>query len=295
MPHHHAPSVPIARARPVLRLGALAALALAGLPIAAAAQQSVPLGSLTSLQGTIASGDITSLAADDDVLLVVNSAAPGGKKAKKKQFTDWYASATVPDDTIALRITLASTGSSRVKQSIYLWRWKNSKWKPIDNKQVGPTGPTRIVSRDSVFHYVSSTGELRIRVLAEGKAAFTHSSDLLLVEVLPAGSFPDDDAKPGVAAPEGMPASLTLESGSKAQAGVVRFATVREIGPGLSIYDARGRRVVGLPPAAVEGTRRAYLWTGADERGGRAARGVYFARAILATGPEVQRFVWLRE
>lgn len=294
MPFHRAPSDVILRARPVLRLGALLALVLAGLPMAAAAQQSVALGSIALLQGTIASGDVSSLAADDDVLLVLNSAAPGGKKAKKKQFTDWYATTTVPNDTIALRITLASAASSRVKQTIYLLRWKNSKWKPIDNAHVGAIGLSRIATRDSAFHFVSPTGEVRIRVLAEGKSAFTHSSDHLLVEVLPAGSFPDDE-KPRVAPADVPLASLALESGPRVQVGVVRFATVREIGPGLAIYDARGRRVAGLTPTAVDGTRRAYVWTGTDERGVRAARGVYFARALLATGPEVQRFVWLRE
>jgi len=282
----------------VLASSVLGLVIATGMPPSTQAQTPVALNSIAVISGTIASGDIASLAADDDVSLVLNAAVPAGKKGKKKPLAEWYASATVADDTIALRITLASSATSKVKQRVALLRWKNSKWKPIDNANVTAVGSIRVATVDSAFQFVSPSGEVRIAVLTEGKVAFSHSSDQLLVEVFPAGSFPDDggvESKALAESPRTDGGLVVIEGGSIARGGVVRFASESEVGSaGLAIYDPRGRQVALLVPASVDGANRMYAWDGTDTRGSHVARGVYFARVFVPAGQRVQRFVWLR-
>lgn len=62
----------------------------------------------------------------------------------------------------------------------------------------------------------------------------------------------------------------------------------------VAVFDAAGRRVRTLWSGALEAGVHALEWDLRDARGGRAAAGIYFARAACATGTRVQRLVVTR-
>ena len=135
------------RLAPPLATATLGTLLLECISVAEAS----PPTSLNLQQGTALAGDVSSLTLADGNAFVVQAAGgnakPGGKS---KMVTDWSVSALVPDSIISLRVTLIGSSSIRTKQTLYLWRWRTGKWKPILNSHPNSIQTTFVRTVDSV-------------------------------------------------------------------------------------------------------------------------------------------------
>ena len=111
--------------------------------------------------GTLREGTAAALTADDNVFYRVNSTTSGTRT------TSWYGSFTSVPATLAdLRVTYVGRNSRSCTQTLAVWRWSDSTWQQIDSRAVGTADITiaNLAPPGAAGGYVSSTGELRVRV-----------------------------------------------------------------------------------------------------------------------------------
>ena len=128
--------------------------------------------------GRVRSGSAGQLAANDDLFYQVSSSRSG-----RSRIASWQGTfAGVTTTLSSLDVTFGVKASRRVKQTLSIWRWSSGTWAQLDSRTVGgsetviqslPAGP--------FGDYVSSVGELRIRVRSKSRASFTTSADMLAV------------------------------------------------------------------------------------------------------------------
>ncbi len=129
----------------------------------------------TILEGTLASGSVSSLSSDNNVFYVVASTTEGTR------WTDWYATTILPQAPASVaRVTVrvASKYSTSVNQKLFLWNWAASAWVQIQSRTIGRSEKAVTVAIDVPAPYVSPTGETRLRILGTGGSAdFDASTD----------------------------------------------------------------------------------------------------------------------
>jgi hypothetical protein len=135
-------------------------------------------GAVTLETGTLRGGNATALSADDNVYYEVNSTTSGTRT------TSWYGSFTsVPTTITGLRATYTGKNSRNCTQVIAAWRWTDSTWQQLNSSTVGTTEATRadLAPPGAASGYVSSAGEVRIRVRCTTTANFFASGDQLRI------------------------------------------------------------------------------------------------------------------
>ncbi len=132
--------------------------------------------STTILAGTLVSGTFANLAGNDGSYYVVSSGS---------RTIDWYGSVTIAGSPASVaRLTVAYAGmysGNSTTQTLHLYNWTSSAWTQIDSRAVGTTQILVTSIQTSPGSYISSTGEIRVRVVGTwtGSPNRTCSADFL--------------------------------------------------------------------------------------------------------------------
>ncbi|MEM3550057.1 MAG: S8 family serine peptidase [Candidatus Bathyarchaeia archaeon] len=126
-------------------------------------------------KGTLSLGDHTSLFNDDSVYLGVKSARVGFT-----QVIDWYAYVKInenPSKITNLTITYDGKYSVSRTQRLYIYDFTSNSWRQIDSRTIG-TSDTKITwSTTSPASYISTNGEIRLRVYTSAISSFVCYAD----------------------------------------------------------------------------------------------------------------------
>jgi subtilisin family serine protease len=130
--------------------------------------------SITS--GSLRSGSLASLTSDDSSWLQVSSTTSGTRTAA------WYGTFTsVPSALSALKVTFKGKASKTATQTVSIYRWSDGAWVTLDTRTLGTTD-TLIADRSpsgALASYVSSAGQVRVRVSCTRKDNFSAAGNLL--------------------------------------------------------------------------------------------------------------------
>ena len=122
-------------------------------------------------RGTVTAGSYSSLAANDGSDLSVRSARVGNY-----QTIDWYSSIKIAESKAkvsALKVTYDGSYSKTETQILYVYNWASTRWDQINSQNIGTTDITITSSALNVANYISSTGEIRLRVYANQRTSTT--------------------------------------------------------------------------------------------------------------------------
>jgi hypothetical protein len=131
--------------------------------------------------GTLRGGSAASLSSDDDNYFQVNSTSTFGVRTASA-----YGSFTgVPKTLSNLKITYKGKSSvNGTMQTIAIWRWTTNSWVQLNSSSVGTTEVqiSNLTPGGTLANYVSSSGELRVRVqCTKSFTNFFSSGDLLQI------------------------------------------------------------------------------------------------------------------
>ena len=131
--------------------------------------------STTILFGSANSGAFGNLSTNNSSYYVVNSTTTSTRK------TDWYGSVkiTQPASSVSkLTINYDGKNSASKTQVLYLYNWSTLAWVQIDSRTVSITDITVTYTSTSPANYISSSGEIRLRVYSSGgNSNYTCSGD----------------------------------------------------------------------------------------------------------------------
>lgn len=120
----------------------------------------------TILFGTGCKCKSGNLVTNNSTYFTVNSTTSGTRKV------DWYGSVLINQPASSVnKITINYDGknSASKTQVLYLYNWSNSSWTQIDSRTVSTTDVTiNKVQTTTPANFVSSTGEIRLRVYSTG-------------------------------------------------------------------------------------------------------------------------------
>jgi subtilisin family serine protease len=122
--------------------------------------------------GTYRTGTYSRLSADDNLYYEITSTATSTRTSS------WYARFTgVGRDLRSLRVLYKGRNSATCSQTVSVWRWTTSSWVQLDARSVGNT--EALVDRSAtgtLADYVSTTGEIRVRVRCTSTSTSFYSS-----------------------------------------------------------------------------------------------------------------------
>lgn len=142
----------------------------------------------TILAGSLSSGSFTNLSTNNESYYQVNSTTSGAR------LTDWYASVTISEApaSVSQLVTTYNGDYSRnnTTQTLYLYNWSTATWTQIDSRTVGQTDVTITNTQTAPANFISTTGELRLRVLGSRSSSqsFIGRGDYVRFTVETAGS-----------------------------------------------------------------------------------------------------------
>ncbi len=133
------------------------------------------------LQGSSGSGSYANLETNNSGYYVVNS------KTTKPYNCDWYGSFTIsqnPSQVIRFTVTYDGKYSRALNQILYLHNFITNSWVQIDSRSVSTKDVTVTYIQNSPANFISSTGEIRVRVYASfNSKSFTCSDDFMQIKV----------------------------------------------------------------------------------------------------------------
>jgi hypothetical protein len=133
--------------------------------------------STTILSGTLNSGTYGNLATNNSSYYVVRSTTSGTRK------TDWYGSTTISQPTSSvtkLTINYDGRNSANKTQVLYLYNWVTGSWTQIESRNVSTSDVLITNSQTAPANYISTSGEIRLRVFSSGgNKNYTTSGDWL--------------------------------------------------------------------------------------------------------------------
>jgi hypothetical protein len=137
----------------------------------------------TTTTGTVAWGNVTQLAARDRKYLVLSSKAAGGKQA-----VDGYGSYTVPADQrnlLGLSVSyVGGSSASALSRTLYLYNFTTKTWEALKTEvQQKADLQTALTVSGDPLRFISTTGEIRLRVAFTGFAAFKINTDQITFTV----------------------------------------------------------------------------------------------------------------
>ncbi len=229
----------------------------------------------TILQGSLLSGSFSNLAASDASYYVVNSTTSGTRA------NDWYGSVTVsqtPSSITKLTVTYDGHNSRSKTQLLYLYDWVSASWTQIDSRTVSTTDVTITSIQTSPANFISSTGQIRLRVFSSGGTKnYTCSGDYMQFTIETSGSSLSKQVASGFQ--NGTPNVYRLDQNYPNPfnpSTTIRYEIARDAHVRLAVYDVLGSEVRELVSNnEQEGTY--------DIRfdGSQLAGGVYYYRLIV--------------
>jgi uncharacterized protein YjdB len=143
--------------------------------------------SATLSQGTIKSGSYLNLQNNDASYFVLNSKTP------KPYVCDWYGKFMItenPANVIRFTINYDGKYSRSLTQILYLYNFSTNSWVQINSRSVGTTDVLTTFIQNSPTNYISSLGEIRVRVYASTSSkSYICSGDWMQIklESIPVG------------------------------------------------------------------------------------------------------------
>ncbi len=142
---------------------------------------------VTVTQGVVQSGTFANLAANDGSYFVISSAGSGNQR-----IADWYGSTVItetPSSISKLSITFDSKYSKQnTTQILYLYNWSTPAWTQMDSRSVGTADVLVTVNQNQPANFISSSGEIRLRVFINESNGRNCSADFMRFTVETAGT-----------------------------------------------------------------------------------------------------------
>ena len=182
----------------------------------------------TITSGTLNNGTVTNLTNNDATYLRLNSTTSGTRTL------DWYGKVFISQTAASisnLTINYDGRNSASKTQILYLYNFTNSAWTQIDSRTVGTSEVTITYQTSSPANYISSGGEIRMRVYSSGGTSnyttaadwmqftlqnITKSDQTISFASLPSKTFGDADFSAGATASSGLTTSLASSNTSVA-------------------------------------------------------------------------------
>ena len=134
----------------------------------------------TITSGSLRSGAAGSLATDNSAYYVVNSTTSGNTRT-----STWYGAFTGVSRSLAnLKVSYSGAQSRSVTQHIEIYRWSDATWVTLRTATIGTTevAATGLVPAGAAVNYVSTGGEVRVRVRSVGTtSSFFTAGDFLQI------------------------------------------------------------------------------------------------------------------
>lgn len=121
--------------------------------------------SVTILSGSLKTGNFSSLASNNSSYCVVNSTASGTRKL------DWCGNVIIsqaPSGVSKLTVRYDGKYLQATTQFLYLYNWSTMSWTQIDSRSVGTADVTVTSVQSAPSNFISTTGEIRLRVFSNG-------------------------------------------------------------------------------------------------------------------------------
>ncbi|MEI8053479.1 MAG: T9SS type A sorting domain-containing protein, partial [Bacteroidota bacterium] len=228
--------------------------------------------STTILSGTLNSGTFGDLATNNSSYYVVNSTTTGTRKL------DWYGSAFItqsPSTVTKLTVTYDGKNSASKTQVLYLYNFFTAAWVQIDSRAVSTTDVTITNTQNSPANYISSTGEIRLRVYSSsGTANYTCSGDWMQFQIQSTSA-----AKGGIEITTNQTAATLLElfPNPSNQFANLHYLLKEDSKVSLSLFDVNGKKIKTIlnNELQLSGDRLIQI----DNNG--LPKGIYFLQAII--------------
>ena len=151
--------------------------------ITAVQAQDYTCASLTVNNGTIASGDHTSVHASDDVYLVITAARVAGKYTAQVSYTFNTGLGSLSSLVVTTEGKV-STGTQPL--TVYAYNYSTSTWTSIATGTLTTTDSTVNPTVSNPSQYISGgTVQVRVKVGGSGGTAFSNSTDLVKITAAP--------------------------------------------------------------------------------------------------------------
>ena len=193
----------------------------------------------TILFGSLNSGAFGNLSTNNSSYYVVNSTTTSTRKV------DWYGSVkiTQPGSSVSkLTINYDGKNSASKTQVLYLYNWSTSAWVQIDSRTVSTTDISVAYTNTSPANYISSLGEIRLRVYSSGgNSNYTCSGDWMQFTVESTSTL--KSAGTSVETTNDLDHDFTLSPNPASNQFVYSFKSTRVSVASLQIYNASGKLV----------------------------------------------------
>ncbi|MDP8911019.1 MAG: S8 family serine peptidase [Actinomycetota bacterium] len=162
--------------------GSLVRSSSATLVVASAASSTAASPTTTTIQsGSLRGGTVSSLGADDLSYYELNSTSSFFSAA-----SSWYGTFTgLPRAPSKLAVAYKGKNSAACTQTVSIWRWPTSSWVQLDSRTVSTETQVDAAVGGALNEFVSSSGDVRVRVRCQRSSAFFASGNLLRITYTP--------------------------------------------------------------------------------------------------------------
>jgi hypothetical protein len=228
--------------------------------------------STTVSSGSINSGAFGNLATNNSSYFVVRSTTSGTRRV------DWYGAVTItqaPSTVTKLIINYDGKNSASKTQILYLYNWVTAAWVQIDSRTVSTTDVTITHTPSAFVNYISSTGQIRLRVFSSGGTSnYTCSGDWIQFQVQSTSA-----AKGGVEVANYQYASATLKlfPNPSIQYANLHYFLSEDSKVSISIIDINGKQIKSVLNSEFQSSGNVMMQI--DHNG--LPKGIYFIKVII--------------
>jgi hypothetical protein len=194
--------------------------------------------STTILAGSLNSGAFGNLSTNNSSYYVVNSTTTGTRSV------DWYGAVTItqaPSTVTKLIVNYDGKNSASKTQILYLYNWVTAAWVQIDSRAVTTTDVTITYTPTSFVNYISSTGQIRLRVYSSGGTAnYTCAGDWMQFQIQSTSA-----AKGGVEIIPNQYSTTTLElfPNPSNQYANLHYTLTEDSKVSITLFDVSGKKI----------------------------------------------------
>jgi hypothetical protein len=211
--------------------------------------------STTIIAGSGCNCGLGNLASNNDVYFKVNSTTTGTKKA------DWFGSVVInqqPSSVNKLTINYDGKNSTPLTQVLYLYNWNTADWVQINSSTVNASDLFLTYTENNPTNYISSGGEIRVRVYNSGSSSsFITFGDLLefVVESSSTSRFASTASNPSTASTSsitGLENVLVYENPDHSSEQVVDYQLNESTFVEIKLLDKKGTLVKQLMTKQIQ-------------------------------------------
>jgi hypothetical protein len=228
--------------------------------------------STTVSSGSLNSGAFGNLATNNSSYFVVRSTTSGTRRV------DWYGAVTItqaPSTVTKLIINYDGKNSASKTQILYLYNWVTAAWVQIDSRTVSTTDVTITHAPSAFVNYISSTGQIRLRVFSSGGTSnYTCSGDWIQFQVQSTSA-----AKGGVEVANNQYTNTTLKlfPNPSIQYANLHYFLSEDSKVSISIIDINGKKIKSVLSNEFQSSGNVMMQI--DHNG--LPKGIYFIKVII--------------